>query len=122
MIPKEEVVTPDDSVTAAIDLMVERDSGSVIVVDREERPVGIFTERDLLRHARIHQAKFMSLKISEVMSSPVHTVTRDTPLSSAIRIMKEKGISRVPVVDEEGRLTGLLFWRDILYGMAFSRL
>ncbi|WP_019178064.1 CBS domain-containing protein [Methanomassiliicoccus luminyensis] len=64
----------------------------------------------------------MSLKISEVMSSPVHTVTRDTPLSSAIRIMKEKGISRVPVVDEEGRLTGLLFWRDILYGMAFSRL
>ncbi|WP_019178063.1 CBS domain-containing protein [Methanomassiliicoccus luminyensis] len=40
MIPKEEVVTPDDSVTAAIDLMVERDSGSVIVVDREEKRRG----------------------------------------------------------------------------------
>lgn len=121
MISKEEVVTPDDSVTSAIDLMVDRDSGSVIVVDENDKPVGIFTERDLLRNARTHQSKFMHLKISEVMSSPVLTVAKETPLSSAIKLMHERGIGRVPVVDEDGKLVGILFWRDILYHLAFSK-
>lgn len=121
MISKEEVVTPDDSVTSAIDLMVDRDSGSVIVVDENDKPVGIFTERDLLRNARTHQSEFMHLKISEVMSSPVLTVAKETPLSSAIKLMHERGIGRVPVVDEDGKLVGILFWRDILYHLAFSK-
>ena len=122
MISKKEVVAPDDSVASAIDLMVENDIGSVIVVGNDQKVIGIFTERDLLRNARTHQSKFFSLNMSEVMSKPVHTVTADTPLSTAIKIMKEKGIGRVPVVNDEGHLVGILFWRDILYGLAFGKI
>lgn len=122
MIAKKEVVAPDDSVASAIDLMVENDIGSVIVVDDDKKVIGIFTERDLLRNARTHQSKFLHLNMSEVMSTPVYTVTRETPLSAAIKLMKEKGIARVPVVNEEGHLVGILFWKDILYGLAFSKL
>ncbi len=50
MAQKKEIVSPDDSVESAIELMVENDAGSVIVEDSDQKVIGIFTERDLLRH------------------------------------------------------------------------
>jgi CBS domain-containing protein len=116
MIVKKEVVTPDDSVSSAIELMFESDIGSVIIEDEGKKAiVGIFTERDILRHYMINQSKFLHLKISEVMTSPVVTVMRDTKLTDAIKLMKENDIGRLPVVDKNGRLAGILFWKDIFH-------
>ena len=67
---KLEIVSPEDSVLSAIELMVENDQGSVIVVDDNEKVIGIFTERDVLRHYLTNQSKFIHLRVSEVMSSP----------------------------------------------------
>jgi CBS domain-containing protein len=77
MTEKKEIVSPDDSVGSAIELMVDHDQGSVIVVDDKEKVIGIFTERDVLRHYMTNQSKFLHLKVSEVMSSPVITVPLD---------------------------------------------
>ncbi|WP_187289321.1 CBS domain-containing protein [Candidatus Methanomassiliicoccus intestinalis] len=110
---KREVVSPDDSVQSAIELMVDHDQGSVIVIDDAEHVLGIFTERDVLRHYLTHQTKFLYLKVSEVMSAPVATVSEDTPIQEALEMMTSKNIRRLPVVDSEGRMIGFLSWKEL---------
>lgn len=114
MIQKKEVVTPEDSVISAIELMIENDIGSVIVVDEKtEAVVGIFTERDILRRYMTSRSKFIHLRISEVMTKPVHTVTPETSVSTAVKMMRDHDVARLPVVDEKKRLLGILFWKDV---------
>lgn len=114
MIKKKEIVIPDDSVVSAIELMIENDIGSVIVVDEDtEAVVGIFTERDILRRFMTSRSKFIHLKISEVMTAPVHTVNPETKLADAVKMMRKFDVARLPVVDKENRLLGILFWKDI---------
>lgn len=110
---KREVVSPDDSVQSAIELMVDHDQGSVIVIDDAEHVLGIFTERDVLRHYLTHQTKFLYPKVSEVMSAPVATVSEDTPIQEALEMMTSKNIRRLPVVDSEGRMIGFLSWKEL---------
>jgi len=110
---KKEVVAPGDSVQSALQIMVENDQGSVVVLDENEKVVGIFTERAVLRHYLINQSTFMYLNVSEVMSSPVTTVTEDMEVSEALDIMNEKKVRRLPVVDKDGRMIGFLSWREL---------
>ncbi len=113
MAPKNEVVSPDDSVESAIELMVENDAGSVIVEDDNQKVIGIFTERDLLRHCLENQSKFLYLKVSEVMTSPAITISREAKVADALKMMNEKNIRRIPVVDKSGRLEGILSWKEL---------
>jgi CBS domain-containing protein len=111
MSPKRELVDPQDAVISAIELMVERDVGSVLVVDRAGRLVGIFTERDLLRHYLEAQSKFLYLTVDQVMTSPVITVSPTTTLDAALDLMTIKNIRHLPVVDKEGKVVGYVTWK-----------
>ena len=113
MIRKREIVSPDDSVQSAVELMVENDQGSVIVTDADDKVVGIYTERDVLRRYLTSQDKFLYLKVSEVMSSPVTTVTPDTTIADALALMNKKNVRRLPVVDENGRMIGFISWMEM---------
>lgn len=113
MVNKIEVVTPEDSVLSAIELMVEHDQGSVIVIDDNEKVIGIFTERDVLRHYLTNQSKFLHLRVSEVMSSPVQTVPVDMKVSEALIIMNKKNVRRLPVVDKSGKMVGFVSWKEL---------
>ncbi len=113
MIRKMEVVSPDDSVLSAIELMVEHDQGSVIVLDEKDKVIGIFTERDVLRHYLTNQSKFLHLKVSEVMSSPVQTVPETMKVSEALGIMNKKNVRRLPVVDESNKMIGFVSWKEL---------
>jgi CBS domain-containing protein len=110
---KKEIVSPEDSVQSAIELMVENDQGSVIVLDENDKVIGIFTERDVLRHYLVNQPTFLYLKVSEVMSSPVQTVSEDMKVSDALTIMNEKNVRRLPVVDKSGKMIGFISWREL---------
>lgn len=110
---KKEIVSPEDSVQSAIELMVENDQGSVIVLDEKDKVIGIFTERDVLRHYLVNQPTFLYLKVSEVMSSPVQTVSEDMKVSDALTIMNEKNVRRLPVVDKSGKMIGFISWREL---------
>ena len=113
MIQKRETVTSEDSVLSAIELMVDHDQGSVIVLDDKEKVIGIFTERDVLRRYLTNQSKFLHLKVSEVMSSPVLTVPEDMKVSEALAIMNDKNDRRLPVVDKSGKMIGFVSWKEL---------
>jgi CBS domain-containing protein len=112
MTPKKEIVTPGDSVITAVEVMVENDKGSVIVME-DDKVVGIFTERDLLRHYLMSQSKFLYMNVEEVMSSPPVTVGPDDDLMYAFKLMAEKDIRHLPVVSEDRELLGILSWRSM---------
>jgi len=114
MVQKKERVDPKDAVITAIELMVENDVGSVLVVDPQDRVVGIFTERDLLRHYLEGQSRFLYLTVGEVMSSPVVHVWPETSLADAMGLMIEKDIRHLPVIDRQGHCVGVLTWKNLL--------
>ncbi len=113
MIQKKEIVSANDTVQSAIELMVENDSGSVIVEDADNKVIGLFTERDLLRRYLEKQTKFLYMEVGEVMTSPVVTVTEDTKVSDALQLMNRRNIRRLPVVDKNGRMIGFLSWKEL---------
>jgi CBS domain-containing protein len=104
-------VQPSTSVREAVKLMHREDSSSVVVVDDDGRPIGIFTERDLVRV--VAEGVSLDSEISRVMTPKPVTVRADDPISVALSKMIEHRIRNLPVVDAEGRLAGLVTARDV---------
>jgi len=113
MVKKRETVEAQDAVLSAIEVMVDHDVGSVLVIDEKDHLVGIFTERDLLRHYLESQSKFLFMTVGEVMTHPVVTVHPDTKMSEALDIMAEKDIRHIPVVDKDNKVVGYLTWKNL---------
>jgi len=104
-------VAPDATVAQALRTMIDRDIGSVVVAEGESA-VGVFTERDLTRRI-LDDSSLLDRKVHEAMSSPVTTVGPDDEVVFVFRLMNEKGIRRLPVVQED-RLVGIVTERDLL--------
>ncbi|MGV9168796.1 MAG: CBS domain-containing protein [Promethearchaeia archaeon] len=110
----EDVVTVqgDTSIKEAIDNLYNRHIGSVIVIDEDSRCEGIFTERDAIRVVATDVPLDTPLK--KVMTRNLKTVPLDATFSKAKRIMDTHHIRHLPVVDNQGRIMGLLSLREIL--------
>jgi CBS domain-containing protein len=104
-------VGPDDPVSLAVARMNEESVGSVTVCDGPEL-VGIFTERDLVRLAG-EGSQFAQIRISEVMTRRPVTVSPDDDIVSAARLMGERRIRHLPVV-QDGFLLGVIGIRDVM--------
>jgi len=100
---------PDDSLEAAAKKMWEQQTGSLLVTDGEDL-VGIVTERDILR--AVGTAIPLDTPLSAVMTKDLITVDPGTSLRDAARIMTEKWIRHLPVL-ESGRLVGIVSQRDL---------
>ncbi|RLF11515.1 MAG: signal transduction protein [Thermoprotei archaeon] len=114
-----EVMTPtivsvdaSASVKDAANLMLEKGIGSVIVMEGE-KPVGIMTERDILKRVVVKGLDPATTKVKDVMSSPLVTVKADTYIVDASRIMAEKNIRRLLVV-EDSKAVGIVTEKDLL--------
>jgi CBS-domain-containing membrane protein len=138
-----EVVTagPEDSVEDLARLLAERRISGVPVVDDQGRVLGVATQSDLLKRTReptlpvalnildLHLfletpgrfrqrlEKLLGNTVRQVMSSPPVTVSPDTPVSELARLMEDKGIHTLPVV-EEGRLVGIVGKLDLIRVLA----
>ncbi|WPL12641.1 MULTISPECIES: PAS domain S-box protein [Thiorhodovibrio] len=82
------------------------------IVLRDEQPVGILTQRDLV--ALISSSADLDQPIGACMTAPVKTLSRDTTISEALRVCRAQHIKRVVVVDAEQRFTGLVGQRDLV--------
>ena len=104
-------VRPDEHVQVAISRMLEENVGAVVVCEAE-RLVGIFTERDVLRLAGEGSA-FGELRVGDVMTKRVLTVTPDVDVADAARLMRDRKIRHLPVVEGENVL-GIVGIRDVM--------
>jgi CBS domain-containing protein len=107
-------LTAPDPLREALQTFATRDIGTVVIVE-DHRPVGILTERDVVR-AVARDAAVLTGAVREIMSAPVVTVSPSTDVSTALRLMVEKRIRRLPVT-QGGQLVGIVTARDLLRWM-----
>lgn len=105
-------VRPNSTITEVVRKMNKFEVGSVVVVDGE-RPVGLITERDILRRVLEVTLAAEAMKAKEVMSSPLLTVDDEATVEQAARIMADRRIKKLPVV-KGGKLIGIVTSTDIV--------
>jgi len=110
----EDVVTakPNITVKDAVRTLQEKHVGSIVITDNNEKCVGIFTERDAIRI--IASDVPLETPIEQVMTKNVATIGEEASLEEAKRLIISHGIRHLPVVDNKGKLIGLLSVRKLL--------
>lgn len=110
-------VRDDEPLTEVIRIMNERNIGSIIVTNEEGRAVGVFTERDLLRLVASNVG-LDALTVGDVMTRNVIVIEEDASLIKAVHIMAKHGIRHLPIVDEDGKVVGIISIRDAAIALA----
>jgi len=110
--------TPEDTLRAAASRMEEDDVGTLVVVDPHDtnRALGILTDRDLALRSVAHGLSPERTLVSDVMSSPVHTIDENAPLEYALTEMAAAATRRLVVTatGTGGRVVGILSLDDLL--------
>lgn len=107
-----EVVHPDATICEAARKMKECDIGMLPVCDGE-RLVGSLTDRDLTIRAVADGADPLKTKVREVMTSKVYYCFEDDGLQEAARVMEDQQIRRLPVINSDKRLVGIISLGDL---------
>ena len=110
MVRKAEVAKTSDPALEAVKLMVDKNVGSVVALENEKL-AGVMTERDVLR-AVAKGINLSNLRVKDVMTSNLITVTSKTPIIDAFLTMTKNKIRRLPVVDD-GKWVGYVTWKDL---------
>lgn len=105
--------TPETSVRTLAMLMRDRHVGAVLITEKD-RPVGIVTDRDLVCRVLAPERDPLAVQARDVMTPDPLTAREGTPLTEAIEQMRARGIRRLPVVDEKGRLVNIHTLDDVL--------
>jgi CBS domain-containing protein len=103
----------DDKLQRAAQLMWDGDCGAIPVVHGEGHLVGMITDRDICMAAYTRGLALWQIPVSEAMSKEVHSVRTKDSVEQAEAVMKSARIRRVPVLDGEGRLVGILSMNDL---------
>lgn len=106
--------TPDDPVERAAQLMIENDCGCVPVIEdtRTRRLVGVVTDRDLACRC-LGEGKGADTPVREVMSAEPSCCTPESDVQEVERIMAERQVRRVPVIDDQGCCVGMIAQADL---------
>lgn len=105
-------IAPDASVFDALKLMADRNIGAVLVVDHEDRMVGILSERDYARKVVLHGHTSRETPVSAIMTESVVCVPADTTLDECMGLMTVRRIRHVPVTEND-RPVGIVSIGDI---------
>ena len=112
-------VGPTTQVTKAAQLMRQKHVGYLVVTSSNptggrERPVGVLTDRDIVVAVVARKADSKTVTVGEVMTQPPVTVRATDPVQKALREMRRVGVRRLPVVDQQGALVGIVSRDDLL--------
>jgi CBS domain-containing protein len=129
-------VTPGTSIAAALEMLIGKAFRALPVVDDERRVIGILTDGDLLARLELPSASVQlelndaelgheldalrrsGQTVGDLMVHPVITTTEDAPIADAIRVMTQRGVKRLPVVDRAAKLVGIISRVDVLRALA----
>ena len=105
-------VAPDSRVSEVVELLVQRRIGAVLVLEGG-RPVGIVSERDIVRCLAVQGGAVLELEARAVMTAPVITIRTDETVCDAMELMTDRRIRHLPVV-ESGELVGIVSIGDLV--------
>jgi CBS-domain-containing membrane protein len=105
---------PQDSVNRAAQLIWEHDCGCVPVVDEKLKILGVVTDRDICVAAYTQGLPLSSIPIGSAMAKEVFACKPGDPIGEAEKILKEKQVRRLPVVNADGELVGIVSLSDIV--------
>lgn len=129
-------VRPDTPLAEAVELLLDKVYRTLPVVDENGRVVGILTDGDLLERAKLlatsvqrelsraevsrelHQIRQSGQTVSQVMTPDPVTVRPETPITQAVNLMVERDVKRLPVVDANGTLLGMVSRVNVLRALA----
>ena len=106
-------ISKDQSVRQALILMSEKNIGAIIIVDNNDFPIGIFSERDYARKIILKGKSSKNTLLDEVMTKELITVTRDYKVDQCMEIMNEKKIRHLPVLENK-KIVDIISIRDVL--------
>ena len=106
-------ISKDQSVMQALVLMSEKNIGAIIIVDNNDFPIGIFSERDYARKIILKGKSSKDTLLDEVMTKELITVTRDYKIDQCMEIMTEKRIRHLPVLENK-KIVGIISIGDVL--------
>nr|WP_294807100.1 CBS domain-containing protein [uncultured Nitrososphaera sp.] len=115
------VITVDGNseplVLQIVDMMVKNKVGAVIILENG-KPSGIITERDILKKVSVHNKKPEDIAAKNIMSSPLITVKAYDSIDTAAQAMTKNKIKRLPVLEDDGSIVGMISSTDIAKKLA----
>ena len=107
-----ESVSERDSIRDVARIMKDRDTGVVPVVDGR-KVIGLITDRDIVVRGLAEGKNLESARVNEIMTQSIRSVREDTPVNEALELMSRAEIRRVPVVNQNNELVGIVSLGDI---------
>src|SRR6476620_1168403 len=107
-------------------MMYQNKNGSMLILKKntidddksdDKKPIGIVTERDIVRLMGSSDMYLDNVPVGELMSSPLITINLNNSIKDAIEIMQQKDIRRLPVVDNKGKMVGIITHKDVFRAM-----
>jgi len=123
--PKPLTLKPSISVFDAVALMAEKNYGAGIVVDDDDKVIGVVTERDIMNKLVAENMDAKTTAVSAIMTENPRLARETDDLIEWLRIMSNERFRRLPVIDEEGRIKAVFTqgdfvsytWPDLIYQM-----
>jgi len=121
--PKPLTKGPETTVSDAVAAMSDKSYGCVIVVDPDDRAIGVVTERDIMNKLVGKGLDPTATKLSEIMTAEPRMAREEDDMLDWLRIMSNERFRRLPVVDDEGRVKAVFTqgdfvsytWPDLIY-------
>ena len=105
MTQKLETIDPSHTAQEAAKKMADKNVSSLVVIDRADKPIGIITERDLVRQVCVNEASSSTVIIHHIMSSPLVTIDANSSVEAAADVMIQNKVRHLLVVMENGNRT-----------------
>ena len=109
-------VASSDSVFSALETMAEHNVGAVLVLDGADLR-GILTERDYARKVKLRALESNDTPVGQLMTTAVHTVVPTATVAECMQLMTDERVRHLPVVDDDGRLVGVVSIGDVVKAM-----
>jgi len=122
MTKKVKTCSPDERVSKIWDYMIDTDYTGIPVVSKKGDPIGMITRRDVIKSGILRMSREderatrpnESPKVEKIMSTPAYTLSENDSVKSAIEMIIRHDIGRVTVVNEQGKISGIVDRQDLL--------
>src|SRR6185436_18969081 len=105
--------SPETNLAAAAAIMWENDCGVLPIVSDGGKAIGVITDRDIAIALGTRNKQAAEIPVNEVMSGALYAASPDEDIHTALRLMRKEKVHRLPVINEQGTLKGILSLNDV---------